>query len=199
MNIRTFYSELIADQLDSTGGPRPVVNSKGRRRRAGTKTLAQVLRCDDELFVDFVSKCLSWDPERRLKPQSALRHPFITAGKKAKILNNTSPPSSRERNHMSTSSLLSVGKMKASETPKKSQISAPTPLAARSARTTQLPSTPLGSLSHVMQSPAKSYRSPQSGYQSSRSMNGFVVSSFSAIHLALLMTLFPTGHGGQMT
>lgn len=144
----------------------------------GTKTLAQVLRCDDELFVDFVSKCLCWDPERRLKPQSALRHPFVTAGRKAKILNNTSPPT-RENRHISTGSLLNVGRTKPTETPKKPQISAPTPLTARSARTsaTQLPSTPLGSLTHAMQSPAKSYRSPQSGYQSSRSMNGIVVSS----------------------
>ncbi|KAH9048090.1 hypothetical protein EDB84DRAFT_1611299 [Lactarius hengduanensis] len=62
--------------FDSTGAPRPVVNSKGRRRRPGTKTLAQVLRCEDELFIDFVSKCLMWDPERRIKPQNAMRHPL---------------------------------------------------------------------------------------------------------------------------
>ena len=55
-------SSTVSKSLpDSTGLPRPVVNSKGRRRRPGTKTLAQVLRCDDELFVDFVSKCLAWD------------------------------------------------------------------------------------------------------------------------------------------
>ena len=42
--------------FDSTGAPRPVVNSKGKRRRPGTKTLAQVLRCNDELFVDFLFK-----------------------------------------------------------------------------------------------------------------------------------------------
>ncbi|KAL8286436.1 hypothetical protein RQP46_004453 [Phenoliferia psychrophenolica] len=59
--------------FDSTGAPRPVVNSKGRRRRPGTKTLAQVLKSDDELFVDFIAKCLTWDPDRRLKPEPALR------------------------------------------------------------------------------------------------------------------------------
>ena len=156
------YEHLLTQlNKDSTGAPRPVVNSKGRRRRAGTKTLTQVLRCDDELFVDFVSKCLCWDPERRLNPQSALRHPFITAGKKAKIMNNSSPPS-RERSHTSTGSLLNVGRTKPTETPKKSQISAPTSLAARSARSSaiQLPSTPFGSLTHAAQSPAKSYLSP---------------------------------------
>ncbi|GAA5826286.1 hypothetical protein JCM3770_001672 [Rhodotorula araucariae] len=68
--------------FDSTGAPRPVVNSKGRRRRPGSKGLAQVLKCDDELFVDFIAKCLAWDPERRLKPDQAMRHPFI-AGSRA--------------------------------------------------------------------------------------------------------------------
>lgn len=58
---------------DSTGAPRPVVNSKGRRRRPGTKTLAQVLKSDDELFIDFIAKCLTWDPDRRLKPDPAMR------------------------------------------------------------------------------------------------------------------------------
>ncbi|GAA6059334.1 hypothetical protein JCM10212_005914 [Sporobolomyces blumeae] len=64
--------------FDSTGAPRPVVNSKGRRRRPGSKTLAQVLKTDDELFIDFIAKCLMWDPDRRLKPDPAMRHPWIT-------------------------------------------------------------------------------------------------------------------------
>ncbi|BGP01393.1 serine/threonine protein kinase, CMGC, dual-specificity [Rhodotorula toruloides] len=63
--------------FDSTGAPRPVVNSKGRRRRPGSKTLAHVLKTDDELFVDFIAKCLAWDPDRRLKPDQAMRHPWI--------------------------------------------------------------------------------------------------------------------------
>lgn len=52
---------------DSSGAPRPVVDSKGRRRRPGAKSLSSVLKCDDELFVDFIAKCLTWDPDRRLK------------------------------------------------------------------------------------------------------------------------------------
>uniref|UniRef100_V5EEB8 dual-specificity kinase n=2 Tax=Kalmanozyma brasiliensis (strain GHG001) TaxID=1365824 RepID=V5EEB8_KALBG len=68
--------------FDSTGQPRPVVNSKGKRRRPNSKTLAQALKSDDELFVDFIAKCLIWDPERRLKPDPAMRHPWIQQGKK---------------------------------------------------------------------------------------------------------------------
>ena len=53
--------QCLCSYTDSTGAPRPVVNSKGRRRRPGTKSLAQVLRTDDHAFVDFIAKCLVWD------------------------------------------------------------------------------------------------------------------------------------------
>lgn len=68
--------------FDSSGQPRPVVNSKGKRRRPASKTLAQALKSDDELFVDFIAKCLIWDPERRIKPEPAMRHPWIVQGKR---------------------------------------------------------------------------------------------------------------------
>lgn len=63
--------------FDSTGSPRPYVSNKGKRRRPATKTLSQALRCNDELFLDFLARCLIWDPERRLKPEAALRHAFV--------------------------------------------------------------------------------------------------------------------------
>ena len=64
--------------FDSVGKPRVTVSSKGRRRRPSSKTLAQALKCDDEAFLDFITRCLRWDPERRLKPDEAMRHEFIT-------------------------------------------------------------------------------------------------------------------------
>lgn len=70
------------ERTDSTGSPRPFINGKGKRRRPSTRTLAQVLKCNDELFVDFIGKCLTWDPDRRLKPGPAMRHPWILAGRK---------------------------------------------------------------------------------------------------------------------
>lgn len=161
---------------DSTGAPRPVVNSKGRRRRPGTKSLAQVLRCDDDLFVDFVSKCLHWDPERRIKPQSALRHPFVTSGRRSKIANPT--PSSVRSQLSSSTGLTSISRNKTVDTPKKSLISAPTPLTARNSRASaQVSSTPIGSLAHSTPSSSKGFRASQPvSYHSSRSMNGFAVS-----------------------
>lgn len=66
--------------FDSTGSPRPYVSAKGKRRRPATKTLGQALKCGDELFLDFLARCLIWDPERRIKPEAALRHAWIRSG-----------------------------------------------------------------------------------------------------------------------
>ncbi|KAF2722508.1 hypothetical protein K431DRAFT_319676 [Polychaeton citri CBS 116435] len=63
--------------FDSLGKPRVTVSSKGRRRRPSSKTLQQSLKTDDEAFIDFIAKCLRWDPDRRLKPNEAVSHPFI--------------------------------------------------------------------------------------------------------------------------
>lgn len=75
--------------FDSLGKPRLTVSSKGRRRRPSSKTLQQVLKCDDEAFIDFLTKCLRWDPDRRMKPDEAVRHEFITGQK-----SSMPPPSS---------------------------------------------------------------------------------------------------------
>ncbi|KAF8855137.1 dual-specificity tyrosine-phosphorylation regulated kinase [Acephala macrosclerotiorum] len=67
--------------FDSMGKPRLTVSSKGKRRRPSSRTLQQVLKCDDESFLDFLTRCLRWDPDRRLKPDEAVRHEFITGQK----------------------------------------------------------------------------------------------------------------------
>ena len=64
--------------FDSLGKPRLTVSSKGKRRRPSSKTLQQALKCEDEAFLDFITRCLRWDPDRRLKPDEAVRHEFIT-------------------------------------------------------------------------------------------------------------------------
>ncbi|CAB4409140.1 unnamed protein product [Rhizophagus irregularis] len=64
--------------FDSNGNPRPVANSKGRRRRPNTKTLANALKCQDQVFLDFIARCLDWDPEKRMKPDEGLMHEWIT-------------------------------------------------------------------------------------------------------------------------
>lgn len=71
--------------FDSMGKPRLTVSSKGRRRRPSSKDLRQVLKCDDEAFLDFIARCLRWDPARRMNPHEAGRHEFITGVKAAPI------------------------------------------------------------------------------------------------------------------
>ncbi|CAJ0579871.1 unnamed protein product, partial [Mesorhabditis spiculigera] len=44
----------------------------------GTRTWAQALKNQgDELFIDFVRRCLEWDPDVRLTPSQALKHQWL--------------------------------------------------------------------------------------------------------------------------
>ncbi|KAI9249401.1 kinase-like domain-containing protein [Phascolomyces articulosus] len=70
--------------FDSNGNPRISPNSKGRKRRPGTKALGQALKASDENFTDFVNRCLQWDPDRRLKPEDAFKHPWIVRSSSTK-------------------------------------------------------------------------------------------------------------------
>jgi dual specificity tyrosine-phosphorylation-regulated kinase 2/3/4 len=81
--------------FDSLGKPRLTVSSKGRRRRPSSKTLQQVLKCDDDAFLDFIARCLRWDPDRRLKPDEAVQHEFITGVKKIPPRNRNESPIKR--------------------------------------------------------------------------------------------------------
>ncbi|ORZ04736.1 kinase-like domain-containing protein [Absidia repens] len=67
--------------FDAYHRPRPVINSRGKTRLVGAKTLASVLRCNEHhepLFLDFIQSCLQWDPDQRLSPYDALQHPWFT-------------------------------------------------------------------------------------------------------------------------
>ncbi|POS87767.1 hypothetical protein EPUL_002584 [Erysiphe pulchra] len=103
--------------FDSLGKPRLALSPKGRRRRPSSKSLHQVLKCDDPAFLDFISKCLKWDPDRRIKPEDAIRHEFIT-GQKAQ------PPSSSSRH---TSSFRNVSPIKRNSTIKSNFVTRPLP------------------------------------------------------------------------
>src|SRR5436305_1623126 len=86
--------------FDSMGKPRLNVSSKGRRRRPSSKDLRQALKCDDEAFVDFIARCLRWDPARRLTPHEASVHEFITGvkinnGRKGHAANGINSPAKR--------------------------------------------------------------------------------------------------------
>ncbi|XP_019484662.1 PREDICTED: dual specificity tyrosine-phosphorylation-regulated kinase 3 isoform X2 [Hipposideros armiger] len=62
-----------------------VVLVGGRSRRGkkrgppGSKDWVTALKgCDDYLFIEFLKRCLHWDPSARLTPAQALRHPWIS-------------------------------------------------------------------------------------------------------------------------
>jgi serine/threonine protein kinase len=72
------YCEAItmADgSLTLTGG----TSRRGKRRGPpGTRQLKSTLKnCDDAYFIDFIRGCLEWNSEERLKPDEALRHPWM--------------------------------------------------------------------------------------------------------------------------
>ncbi|KAF9541985.1 hypothetical protein EC957_002487 [Mortierella hygrophila] len=88
--------------FDHGGSPKLVVNSKGKKRRPGSKTLGQALKCSDPLFLDFLQKCLIWDPERRMKPREGLQHEWIS-DIRTPVRSLFSPPPSAADNTLNSS------------------------------------------------------------------------------------------------
>ena len=73
----------------------------GRSRRGkprglpGSKDWVTALKgCDDPLFIDFLKRCLEWDPNARMTPSQALRHPWLRR-RLPKPPNENPPPSRR--------------------------------------------------------------------------------------------------------
>ena len=52
-------------------------NSRGRVRHPGTRALHDTLHCKDVNFLDFISRCLDWDPKTRMTPEEAFNHEWI--------------------------------------------------------------------------------------------------------------------------
>jgi serine/threonine protein kinase len=73
--------------LDLYDHPKRSINSKGKRRKPGTITFSESLKrsdyeTSDNDFVDFMSKCLIWEPSKRITPIEALNHPWLRTTKK---------------------------------------------------------------------------------------------------------------------
>jgi len=75
--------------VEANGSPKIFPNSKGKKRRPGSLSLATVLRCRDNTFLDFITQCLQWDPEKRMTPSQGLKHEFITKLTKKVSSDNT--------------------------------------------------------------------------------------------------------------
>ena len=75
--------------FDENLQPKIVPNKNGVKKMPGTRSINQILQGSNENFIDFVKKCLCWEPELRLKPMEGLDHPWIMEGlkKKQRIVN----------------------------------------------------------------------------------------------------------------
>lgn len=69
----------------SATGYKPLryTDRKGRRRSPGGRTLEDACHSADPRFVDFVARCLTWDPADRMTPDEALSHPYILSEQRA--------------------------------------------------------------------------------------------------------------------
>ncbi|XP_034943160.1 LOW QUALITY PROTEIN: cyclin-dependent kinase 13-like [Chelonus insularis] len=80
--------------FDSRGNPRCIVNSKGRKRRPGHRNVAMALRSTDPLFIDFVTRCLEWDPKDRMTPDEAMQHKWLNSSSSSHLSTSSSMGSS---------------------------------------------------------------------------------------------------------
>lgn len=83
---RIFFSSKGHPRYCTTSqNPDGSVSYSGGRSRRGkyrgpphSKELSRALRgCDDPLFLDFLQRCLEWDPAVRMTPPQALRHGWL--------------------------------------------------------------------------------------------------------------------------
>jgi dual specificity tyrosine-phosphorylation-regulated kinase 2/3/4 len=65
----------------------------GKEVMPGVRKFAEM----DPVMGDFISRCLEWDPEKRISPGEAVLHPWLTIRKKGKSLSNFKY--SRKRSH----------------------------------------------------------------------------------------------------
>ncbi|XP_029177998.1 probable serine/threonine-protein kinase dyrk2 isoform X2 [Nylanderia fulva] len=94
--------------FDQKGSPRCVTNSKGKKRWAGSKNLSMALRCSDMLFVNFVSRCLEWDPKKRMTPDEAMRHEWLTSSSSSHVSSSSSAIASSTVNVSANTTTTSV-------------------------------------------------------------------------------------------
>jgi dual specificity tyrosine-phosphorylation-regulated kinase 2/3/4 len=71
---------------DQTNEPFLSKDSQSNLRVPSSKPLEEILLCQSDSFQDFISKCLEWDPEKRITPIEALMHEWIIEGLPPQVL-----------------------------------------------------------------------------------------------------------------
>ncbi|RLN66563.1 hypothetical protein BBJ28_00010158 [Nothophytophthora sp. Chile5] len=76
----THYFDEVASPAEDQSAEyvaKPFVNSRGRRRTPGSRTLAAAAKSEDPEFLEFLAKCFVWDPSERLTPEQAMQEPWL--------------------------------------------------------------------------------------------------------------------------
>ncbi|EPY54064.1 CMGC/DYRK/DYRK2 protein kinase Ppk5 [Schizosaccharomyces cryophilus OY26] len=73
----------------SQGQAHPIYNNRGRPLIPSSKRLDQLTRCKNLSFLDLISKCLQWDPKKRITIETAIRHEFIIGNITENVLQRT--------------------------------------------------------------------------------------------------------------
>lgn len=69
-----------AGEFFAHGRPLRQTDRKGRLHPIGSRQLEDVLQSPEPVFLDFLRKCLTWDPADRMTAAQALRHPWVVGG-----------------------------------------------------------------------------------------------------------------------
>ena len=64
-------------------------DKNGRTRLPGTRPLTKAVGTTDAVFLDFIARCLTWDPAARMTPREAEYHEFVTGVKLPKMCTQT--------------------------------------------------------------------------------------------------------------
>lgn len=100
--------------FDSKNNPRNLVNSKNKRRRVGSRPLSVILNCDESDFIDFLERCLEWDPRLRMTPDEAIRHPWLSQYVRRVVGSAYAPPASATSPLVAHHQILSGAQQQAS-------------------------------------------------------------------------------------
>uniref|UniRef100_A0A3B5L8L7 dual-specificity kinase n=1 Tax=Xiphophorus couchianus TaxID=32473 RepID=A0A3B5L8L7_9TELE len=72
-----------------------ITNSKGKKRKPDSVEMSAALKTNDPLFLDFIQRCLAWDPAKRMTPDEGLQHQWILEGNFNKVRSRTKPTAKR--------------------------------------------------------------------------------------------------------
>ncbi|OMJ90504.1 hypothetical protein SteCoe_7091 [Stentor coeruleus] len=63
--------------FENNGMLKHIPNKEGTKKIPGSKKITDVMSGASSLLIDFVNRCLDWDPQTRMKPSEGLKHPWI--------------------------------------------------------------------------------------------------------------------------